>query len=149
MKLVIELIKCRGDFGMEFLINTCCGKSVFLKRYSTKLFCMVGQLVYACIVCIMCTWYLSNAQKNIIMLFLNLSYHGHKAFCMVSLGKLILTMDNHILTFKCGIDSLAFNFSDSYVEPLRISLENIPQSNATKNPYLQFILDPKCHYRIE
>ncbi|XP_026821729.1 GPI inositol-deacylase isoform X2 [Rhopalosiphum maidis] len=39
--------------------------------------------------------------------------------------------------------------SDSYVEPLRISLENIPLSNATKDPYLQFILDPKCNYHIE
>lgn len=72
MKLVIELIKCCGDFGTEFSIDIFYGMSMFLKQYNTKLSCMVGQLVYVCIVCIMCTWYPSNAQKNIIMLFLNL-----------------------------------------------------------------------------
>lgn len=100
MKLVIELIKYRGDFGMEFLIDTCCGKSMFLRQYSTKLFYMVGQVVYACIVCIMCTWYPSNVQKNVIMLFLNLSYHGHKAFCTVLLGKLILIIGVLVWIFR-------------------------------------------------
>jgi len=99
MKLVIELIKFCGDFGLEFLIDICYGKWMYLKRFSTKLFCVGGQIVYACIVCIMCTWYPSNAQKNIIMLFLNLLYRGLKGFCMVSLGKLILAIGNFLLNF--------------------------------------------------
>ncbi|XP_025412541.1 GPI inositol-deacylase isoform X2 [Sipha flava] len=39
--------------------------------------------------------------------------------------------------------------SDNAVDPLRISLENIYSSNKTEDPYLQFILDPNCNYRIE
>lgn len=44
---------------------------------------------------------------------------------------------------------LPLHFSDKSDEPLRISLENIPLTNETGNPYLQFILDPACNYRIE
>ncbi|VVC28522.1 Hypothetical protein CINCED_3A001485 [Cinara cedri] len=39
--------------------------------------------------------------------------------------------------------------SDDSIEPLRISMENLPSSNITVDPYLQFILDPMCKYRIE
>lgn len=46
MKQTTEQINYHGDFGMEFLEGSCCGKLKFLIQYSTKLFCKVGQIVY-------------------------------------------------------------------------------------------------------
>lgn len=62
---------------------------------------------------------------------------------MVILGKFTI----ELLIFK--LYNYFLYFSDNSVEPLRISLENIPLSNQTQAPYLQFILDPACKYRIE
>lgn len=69
------------------------------------------------------------------------------ALYMVSLGNLQFS-----LFFNYGLIYFYKFFlilSDKSVEPLRISLENIPLTNETEDPYLQFILDPACNYHIE
>ncbi|XP_050431681.1 GPI inositol-deacylase [Adelges cooleyi] len=39
--------------------------------------------------------------------------------------------------------------SDQSIQPLRLTLDSIPPSKITEDPYLQFILDPNCLYQIE
>lgn len=46
MKQVVEPIKCHGNFGTEYFSRNYSGKLMFMKQYSTKLFYVVGQIVY-------------------------------------------------------------------------------------------------------